>query len=183
MFRINLSEIPETGREWTLDRQSGELNEVLRDLIEDSDYNVEFKLMPMPAGTYNMSGRIKTSAPEDCSRCGLDFKWPVNESFRELLIPSMEVPRDAHYAKANHISDHTNNDGPSVVEYSGSQFQMGEFLHEIVALAIPSFPAPAETKEGDCSTCLKKVRGQSFAYDEDIEKKENPFNVLRTLKN
>ena len=113
MFQIHLNEIPDDGREWQLTRQSGELNQILGDLIQDSSYLAEFMIRPLDAGTYELTGTIKTTLPEDCSRCGLDFKWPVNERFRELLIPEIPPERNSQYAKANHISDH-NNEGPSV---------------------------------------------------------------------
>lgn len=182
MFQINLTEIPDEGRIWILNRQTGELNAVLRDLIQDSSYLSEFSIRPLQPGTYELVGTIKTTFPQDCSRCGLDFKWTVDESFRELLIPSVPLDRTGHFAKANHISDH-NNAGPSVAEYEGHHFQMGDYLHEIIGLAIPLVPVPAETPEGKCSLCSLNVRGRSFGYDETMEKKESPFAVLRSLKN
>lgn len=182
MFQIHLNEIPDEGREWTLNRQSGELNAILADLIQDSNYLAQFQIRPLDGGTFELQGRIQTTLPEACSRCGLDFKWPVNESFRELLLPEIPAERNSQYARANHVSDH-NNEGPSVAEYQGHTFQMGDYLHEIVALSLPSVPAPPVQADGKCSSCLVDVRGKSFGYDEPMEKRESPFAVLRTLKN
>lgn len=182
MFQIHLNEIPDDGRDWQLTRKSGELNKILEDLIQDSPYIAEFTIRPLDAGTYELSGTIKTTHPEDCSRCGLEFKWPVSERFRELLIPEIPPERNSQYAKANHLSDH-NDSGPSVAEYQGNTFQMGEYLHEIIALSLPTVPAPPVEKDGKCSTCLVNVRGKSFGYDEPMEVRESPFAVLRTLKN
>lgn len=181
MFRINLTEIPEQGRDWTINRQSGELTEVLKDLIQDSNYLAEFSLRPLGNGSFDLQGQIRTSLPEDCSRCGLDFLWPVNEKFRELLLPGFDQPRNAKSSRPNHLSD-LNNEGPSVQEYHGHHFDMGEYLHEVVAISLPSVPAPPETPEGKCSTCDRLVRGQDFGYDEEFEKKESPFVVLKGLK-
>jgi uncharacterized protein len=182
MFQINLTEIPDDGREWTLTRQTGELNVVLDPLIQDSNYLAEFTIRPMDIGTFELVGTIKATLPEACSRCGLDFKWPVEERFRELLIPEIPVERNSQYVKANHISDH-NNAGPSVAEYQGHTFQMGDYLHEIIALSLPSVPAPAVKEDGQCSGCSLNVRGKSFGYDEQMEVKVSPFASLRTLKN
>lgn len=181
MFRINLTEIPNEGRDWSLNRKTGELNEVLRDLIDDSDYVTQFSIRPLQSGTFEMVGSIQTAMPEACSRCGLDFVWPVSESFRELLLPEVPTERTGHFAKANHISDH-NNEGPSVAEYQGHHFNMGEYLHELVALSLPPVPAPPEDREGNCTTCHIQVRGKTFSYEEEIEKKESPFAALRNWK-
>lgn len=182
MFQINLTEIPDEGRDWTLNRQTGELNEVLRDLIQDSNYLAQFSIRPLAAGTYELVGTVKSTVPEACSRCGLDFKWPVEERFREMLIPEIIPERNEHFAKANHISDH-NNAGPSVAEYQGHHFQMGDYLHEIIGLALPTVPAPPVDADGKCGTCLIDVRGKSFGYEEQMEKPVSPFAVLRQLKN
>lgn len=180
-MRINLNEIPDEGKEWILNRQTGELNTVLRDLIEAEPYEAQFHIRPMPAGTYELVGFIKTKMPEDCSRCGQDFKWDVSERYRELLMPAMSQPRNSHFAKPNHVSDMLN-EGPSVTEYHGQTFEIGEFLHEVVAIALPLVPAPPEDKDGRCSTCKIMVRGCSFGFEEKAELKANPFSVLETLK-
>lgn len=180
-MRINLNEIPEEGRDWKLNRQTSELNEVLQDLISSEPYEAEFSIRPMQAGTFELKGQIKTKMPEDCSRCGEDFKWDVNESYKELLMPEMDQPRNSHFAKPNHVSDMTH-EGPSVTEYRGQTFDIGEYLHEVVALSLPPVPAPPEDADGRCSSCKIMVRGCSFGFEDKSSIKTNPFAVLERLK-
>lgn len=180
-MRINLNEIPDEGREWIVNRRTAELNEVLRDLIQSEDYEAKFTVRPLPSATYDLQGTIRTKMPEDCSRCGQDFKWAVNEIFKELLMPELDQPRNSHFAKPNHVSDMTN-EGPSVAGYRGQQFDIGEYLHEVVALSLPTVPAPPEDTEGRCSTCKIMVRGCTFGFEEKVEIKSNPFAILGQLK-
>lgn len=180
-MRINLNEIPEEGREWQLNRRTSELNEVLKDLIANEPYEAEFTIRPLQAGTYELMGKIQTKMPENCSRCGDGFKWDVSETYKELLMPEMDQPRNSHFAKPNHVSDMTN-EGPSVTEYRGQSFEIGEYLHEVVAIALPLVPAPPEDATGRCSTCKIMVRGCSFGSEDTTTLKTNPFAVLERLK-
>jgi uncharacterized protein len=122
--------------------------------------------------------------PETCSRCGIDFKFDINQKFHEILIPHQPDDRTGKYARVNHVSEATQ-EGPSVTEYAANyNFNVGEYLHEQVAIALPFNPAPAEKANGDCSLCDKPVRGKTFSYTEDMpqEKTDNPFEVLKNLK-
>ncbi len=180
-MRINLNEIPDDGREWILNRRTAELNETLKDLIASEPYEAEFSIRPLPSNTYELQGTIRTKMPEDCSRCGQDFKWDVSERFKELLMPELDQPRNSHFAKPNHVSD-MNNAGPSVTEYRGQTFEIGEYLHEVVAISLPLVPAPAEDSEGRCSVCKIMVRGCSFGFEDGTVVKSHPFSVLERLK-
>lgn len=146
-------------------------------------YQTEFSIRPLlQKSTFELFGFIKTELPEDCSRCGLDFKLVISEKFRGLLMPELEQPRNAKYAKTNHVSD-AHEDGPAVIEYGGNQFHSGDYLHEIIAMAIPFTPSPAEDKSGNCSLCGKDVRTSSFGYeDKGVLQPANPFAALKDLK-
>ena len=182
---INLNEIPPEGQEWIFNRKTSELNEILSDVIGSAPYEAKLTIRALQPGTYEITGGVTTQIPEDCSRCGLDFKFDINEKFHELLLPGSKLPRDGKYAKANHYSDESHT-GPEVVEYVGNQFAVGEFVHEVVALAIPFNPAPAEDEKGNCRTCKIPVKNQSFSYVEDLgdddEIPESPFAALKKLK-
>lgn len=182
-MRINLAEIPEEGRSYIWNSQTRELNSILADLIGSTPYHTEFFIKPLNTRDFELVGLIRSELPEVCSRCGIDFNLAVNEKFREILIPRQADDRTGKYAKANHLSE-TNDDGPSVAEYDGTSFDMGEYLHEVVGLATPFNPVPPENEKGDCRVCHKFVRGQAFKYDEEMpaEVKENPFAALKNLK-
>lgn len=181
-MRINLQEIPDEGREFVINNQTGELNQVLQDLIGNQAFNAEFTIRPTNTNTFELHGFIKTHLPEQCSRCGLDFKMPVNAKFTEMLIPRQEMPRDAHYTKANHFSDMAGG-GPSVLEYDGHHFEMGEYIHEVIALEEPFNPVAPVDQNDDCTVCKLNVKTHNFGYDEgNTEEKTNPFGVLKNLK-
>ena len=178
---INLLEIPDHGASYVLTPKTKELNQSLQDLIGKSSYHAEFFIKPLDAGTYEFLGSIKTELPESCSRCGIDIQWPVSESFKELLMPEIKTERTEKYAKANHFSD-MNHSGPSVTEYSGHKFNVGEFFHELVGLSIPFNPAPPANEKGDCGVCLIDLKNRSFDFHEEMGTPESPFSGLKGLK-
>lgn len=182
-MRINLADIPEEGRQYVWNNQTGEINAILSDLIGTTTYQSEFFIRPLNSKDFEMTGFIRTELPEECSRCGIDFNLKINEKFKEILIPRQIDTRTGKYAKVNHISEAVE-EGPSVLEYDHAHLEMGEYLHEIVALAAPFNPAPPENEKGDCSLCLKSVRGKVFLYNEEMpsEKANNPFQALKNLK-
>lgn len=181
---IRLHEIPEDGKAFSWSHETAEINAVLADLIGQKAYKAEFFIRPINSRDFEMTGFIKTEIPEQCSRCGIDFEFGVNHSFREILIPTQPLGRTGKYARVNHLSDAEQN-GPSVCEYAPDEtFDMGEYLHEQVAINVPFNPAPPETDKGDCRLCGIQVRGRNFGYDEEIpqEKPQSPFSVLKNLK-
>jgi uncharacterized protein len=182
-MKIHLAEIPEEGQSFICTPQTGELNAVLKDLIGDTPFQSEFFIKPLNSKDFEMAGFIRTELPEDCSRCGINFRLKINPSFREILIPRQQDTRTGKYAKVNHISE-AMDEGPSVAEYDGMVFDMGEYLHEVVAIAAPFNPAGPEDEKGDCSICGITVRGRSFGYDEQMpmEKPESPFAALKNIK-
>lgn len=177
---IHLHEIPPEGQSWSLSNKTGELNPILKDLIGSAPFRTEFTITPLQSGTFDLRGFIKTEIPESCSYCGLDFQFDINETFHGLLMPALDTPRDAHFAKANHYSDQDNT-GPEVVEYEGNSFLAGEFIHEVVALAEPGKPAPPKDEAGNCSLCKINVENHDFSYDESMENKKSPFSVLKQV--
>lgn len=178
---INLQEIPNEGKSYSCNNFTGELNEILSDLIGTQAYKTEFTIRPLPSGTYDLTGFVQTELPEQCSRCGLDFRLPLRETFHEMMMPELNQPRNSHYAKANHYSD-LKADGPSVVEYRGHHFDMGEYLHEVIALAAPPIPAAPVKDNGDCTICERNITQTNFGYNEEIEVPETPFSSLKNLK-
>ncbi|WP_374028654.1 DUF177 domain-containing protein [Bdellovibrio bacteriovorus] len=182
-MKINLTEIPEEGRSFQYNSQTGELNAVLKDLIGGAHYDAEFFVKPLNSKDFELVGKVRTKTPEQCSRCGIEIAFPVNEKFHEILIPKQSQPRGSKYSKVNHVSD-LPEEGPDVSEYEGHLFDIGEYIHEVIALAAPFNPAGPEDENGDCSICKIPVKGQSFSYDEELplEKPANPFAVLKNIK-
>lgn len=183
-MKINLSDIPENGRDFTWNRNTKELDSVVNDLIQNNPYQVQFRLRPMNSRDFELSGNLKAASLEQCSRCGLDFKFDIVEKFHSVLIPTQPQDRSGKYARVNHISE-AEESGPTVAEYpSNFMFDIGEYLHEVIALAIPFNPAPDEDSEGNCKICKIPVHNKEFSYTEDLPKEEkpNPFAVLKNMK-
>lgn len=180
-MKINLLEIPQEGKSFTCNTQTGELTEVLKDLIGSTPHQTEFVIRPLQAGTFELTGFVQTQVPDQCSRCGLDFNLRVDEMFREMLIPELDQPRNSSYAKANHFSD-MKTEGPSVVEYQGHHFDLGEYIHEVIGLSQPYSAAPEADSKGDCSLCKVNLKEKNFNYDEDFETPVSPFAALKNIK-
>ena len=182
-MKINLADIPEEGRSFVWNSQTAEITSILKDLIDKAEYQAEFFIKPLTTKDFELTGFIKTKLPEQCSRCGIDFAFPINEKFREILIPKQSQPRGGKYSKVNHVSDLPDN-GTESVEYEGQHFDMGEYLHEVVGLAAPFNPAGPENDNGDCSICEIPLKGRTFSYNEEMpeEKPQNPFAALKNIK-
>lgn len=180
---IKLSEIPEDGLAFSWNRRSGEATKVLVDLIEDADFTAEFFIKPLNHHDYSLTGSVKTELPEVCSRCGVDFKLKILTKFSEILIPRQADDRTGKYSKVNHISE-KELDGPEVCEYSNNVFDMGEYLHEAIALAAPFNPVAPVDADGNHQSCNNPEKDQVVIYDEAMpqEDKKNPFSALKNLK-
>lgn len=175
-MKIRLNEIPEEGREYILNRKTGELNTVLQDLIESAAYDVNLYIRPINSKDFNMNGDVKTHLGEQCSICGEDFQLPVNHKIREILIPEPGEDRTGKYAKSSTPISESEEDGLSVSHYKSTQFDLGEFIHEAIALEIPFSPK--------CEDCQKNAGLEPFIYDEKMgeETKPNPFQSLKDFK-
>jgi uncharacterized protein len=181
---IRLTEIPDEGKSFKWNRETAELNSALDDLLGTEKFSVEFFLKPVNSKDFMMTGTIQTQVPEDCSLCGLDFKLPLSIRINEILIPTQTSDRKGHYARVNHISDAPGQDGPQSLEYAENEtFDMGEYVHEAIAIAIPFKPVPETNEKDECRICGLNQKTHNFGYDEKIEtEKPNPFAVLKNLK-
>lgn len=183
-MKIRLFEISENGEDFFWDSQSGELNDILKDIIGCQKYETKFNIKPMNNKNFVLTGSITSTVPEQCSLCCEDFKMPISTSFHEILVPKLEEGRTDHYTKANHItSDHSNSDQLGSTEYVGTEFDMGEFLHEALAIEVPLVPVPEQDSQGNCSSCGENIKNKSFSYIEDDSKLvESPFSALKNIK-
>lgn len=182
--RIRLSDIPPDGKDYLWDRKSGELNTVLADLIQEQDYRVEFTIKPINSRDFLLTGLIETIAPENCSLCGLDFKLPIRYKVNEILIPHQPQGRNSQYARVNHVSD-AKDHGPQSLEYAPSgDMDMGDYVHEAIAISLPFTPKPDADEKGNCLMCGVNFETHNFGFDEpmEIKKPEKPFAALKGIK-
>ncbi len=182
-MKIKLNEIPEDGREYILNRNTGELNTVLQDLVLNTPYDVKILIKPINSKDFEMTGTIKATTDEDCSRCGEDFSFNVDKKIHEILIPFQEEDRTSKYARSSTpISEESA--AMSVINYRSSQIDLGEYVHEAIAIEVPFNPAPPCNGKGDCMVCNQPVQQKPFIYDEKMseDEKPNPFKALKDLK-
>ena len=137
-MKINLAEIPAEGRNYTFNRETGELNKVLQDLLEDRPYEVDFLIRPM-GNAYELKGWVKAKVPDICSKCGTEMEATVDRNFKEFLLEEDEEYRKSHSVHGNQSIDFLT-EGPSVANYRGSLFDAGEYIHEAIALGEASYP-------------------------------------------
>ena len=175
---INLAEISDSGKSFVFDRQTGELNQILEDILGKNPYQIDFFIRPIGTG-YELTGNVKTKINELCYRCADDIQLDVSLKLHELLLPHEAEPRKYQYAKTNHVSE-LNSTEPNAVFYEGTQFDAGEYLHEMIALEKPLQPAPPQDEDGKCTQCGIECRNQFFSYDETA--KQKPFETLKTFK-
>ena len=177
-MKIRLNEIPEEGRNYTFNRQTAELNSVLQDLVKNNPYSINLDIRPLNTKDFTITGSVVTKTPEQCSRCAEDFDFVVNKQIHEILIPNQESDRTGKYAKTSStlVTSDSNETNVSVSEYSKQQFDLGEFVHEAIALEVPFNPY--------CVNCEKQNNAKPFIYDEKMgeEVKPNPFQALKGIK-
>lgn len=180
-YHVKLHEIPENGKEFVFNRKTAELNLILKDLIEDSNYEVTVFIKPMNTKNYEVKGTATASSTQLCSTCGDNFEFKSKAYISEILIPGAEDIKNSHFSKSNHVSE-LNQDGPGVSEYFADTFDLGEFLHEAIAFTIP-FNPKHDAKDSACTVKFKSDEN-GFIYDEKMseEKKPNAFDVLKGIK-
>jgi uncharacterized protein len=182
-LEIELHELPPDGREFTYDRQSGELNGVLKDLVGTNDYQVRFKLTPM-GNTYDLRGEIQTQLDLQCSLCAIDFKFPVKSQLHELIVIQKPLGKRDHQGRANHVHE-LEESGPDYIVLESGWFNAGEYIHEMVALAEPIRPLGKPNCDENCENLKDRVQREWLSFgpgkNDDLTK-QNPFQVLEKIK-
>ena len=169
--KIELKELPIEGRDFHYNRDSGELNSGLEDLIGKNTYEAHLHLQPT-GNIYSITGNIQTRLQTQCSRCGRDMKHPVQNTFSELII--VEKPRPRNSESSHFISE----DASIYCNYIHStSFNIEEFIHEHIA---SSEPYVVECLRNDCEKQVLEAQKKVKAPSEIA--KENPFAVLKNFK-
>ena len=182
LMKIKLNEISEDGISYEFTRVTAELNPVLKDLIGEADYQIQFDIKPLNTKDFTLTGTIITKTNENCSRCGDLFKFPIDKKISEILIPKPEVDRTGKYAKTN-VALTESDLSVAVLEYENNQFDVGDYLHEAIAIDVPFNPMPKTKPNGDCSLCDKPRNLDQVIYDEKLSvEKKNPFQSLKNIK-
>lgn len=181
-MKIRLNEIPQEGRSYIFDRESGELNATLNDLIGQHAYKVELFIKPI-GNAYEMRGKLNTSTAEICSKCGWDFDLALDRSIHEILFEEDDSHRKTQSVHGNQAVDFLGG-GPSMTPVRGDVFDAGEFVHEIIALAEPFYPLCGGEKCDhieEVEEIQRKIQTEFQSADEKTEG-HPAFSVLKSLE-
>ncbi len=129
-----------------------------------------------------LEGSITGVLDLECSRCLACYRHALHETFRLVLEPAgARVPADPEGAGA------LTRDGLCLEEeiesgwYRGSELDLGAFLHEIVALALPVKPLCHEDCAGLCPRCGADLNMDPCKCAEVPA--DSPFAALAALRN
>lgn len=180
-FRVNLKEIPTDGRAYLFDRASAELDLILADLIDDRPYRVDLVIKPL-GNAYEVAGKVETATPQVCSRCGVDIDVPLVREVRDFLIEDEDEFRNAQSVHGNGAVDFLN-DEAAAATYQGGVFDLGEYVHETIALAEPFYPA---CPSGTCPN-IEAIERKRFELEQSFQQADDGvghpgFATLKNLK-
>lgn len=168
---IDLLSIDSEGRSFQYTEASDELKGAFSDLIGDSSFNVELTVSPL-GNTYQIKGIVSSSYSDCCSRCGYDIDVPLANKVNEIIVIEEERPRNTQVSQSQKSFD----DGPQVTYINSSNFDLKEFLYEMLAAGFQEYPRCED---------LKKCDDQKYVLvNEDLPKtKGHPgFAALENIK-
>lgn len=167
---VNLKDLPLEGESFYFSKSSGELNDILKDLIEGHDYKVELHLKSL-GNAFEITGKINTQMNLVCAHCGREMGFPIADQFTELIVVMSELPRASHSSHTGHQHE----DGPYCHYSSHYQFDLGEFTHEHLAAAEPYTPYCGQA---DCEAFFKAATAHE---ENERPSSSSPFADLQNL--
>ncbi len=176
---ISLKELPPEGREFIYTRESGELNDALKDLIGKNPYQVEFQITPM-GNAYGLQGSLNAESDLECSLCAIDFKHKFKEKLNELLVQEKPLLKGDQLGKANHAHEWVDN-GPDCIMIESDSFDVAEYIHEVIALAEPIRPLGKPNCDISCENLTEDAR-KLLSDGSTINIRVSPFKVLEKIK-
>ena len=137
-LKIDLHNLSNKGIDFSYSQDSTELTNKLKPLIGDNRYNIKAQIRKNGYSSYIISGKIQTQLNLLCSRCAYEFKEPVNKEFEEKIFLQKRRTRIDKPVRNNHFSELMNREDFTVID--SSTFDLGEFLHEMIAIEEPLRP-------------------------------------------
>ncbi|HMN70183.1 MAG TPA: DUF177 domain-containing protein [Bdellovibrionales bacterium] len=182
-LEIILKDLPPEGRDFVYTRESGEMNGVLKDLIADNPYDIRLKLAPI-GNAFTLQGEVKTAMNLQCSLCASDFKYLVQQHLNEIIVPQKPLGKGEHQSRANHVHE-LQNDGPDYILLETEAFNVGEYMHELIALAEPIRPIGGPACGDECGRPEDRIQREWLTFGEENAGtgiRTNPFQVLEKMK-
>lgn len=181
---ITLKDIPAEGREYDYNRESGELNAALHDLVGENPYKVHLKITPM-GNAFDLHGSVETALNLPCATCGTEFQYPVNQKLHELMVVEKPLGKNEQHSRANHAHE-LESSGPDCLMLDSEVLRVKDYLHEVIALAEPIRPLCSPSADEDrCSQAQEMPERDwlSFGAEKPGQGiRTNPFEILQKVK-
>ncbi|MGE4130040.1 MAG: DUF177 domain-containing protein [Bdellovibrionales bacterium] len=182
-LQIHLRELPPEGREFVYDRNGGELNGILADVLGNNPYQIQVRVEPQ-GNLFLLSGTVSTSLDLECSLCALEFKYPVQLRLNELIVIEKPMAKGDQQTRANHAHEWQEH-GPDYMVLTSDLFEIANYLHEMIALSEPLRPLGKPDCETTCENRLGQVERPWLSYGPDGQElgvSTKPFAILEKMK-
>jgi len=128
-----------------------------------------------------VEGRVTSELSLECGRCLARYRAPLSEPFRLVLSPAgSRVPAEPEAAEALARNGMCLGDEVETGWYQGHEIELGGFLRELLALALPVQPVCREECKGLCPRCGADRNAGSC--DCDTSRSTTPFAALAALR-
>lgn len=173
-MRINLLDIGEDGHEfkfkWKEEKDiDGKVSQAVENLKDFS-----FRIFIQKTGDiYTTTGDYTLAQDTECSLCAEDIKLPIKNKFTEFLMNETKADQKGH---APHSGLNIENE-QDVTFVTGHELDMGEFIAEMLALAVPLYPRCADT-----AACEARQKDNQKYMEKSVMAGHPAFSVLSKLK-
>jgi uncharacterized protein len=165
---INIGEIPEEGLTLSYEEDPISLEEGTK--IEGK-IGVFLDILRID-NTVSISGEIKATLGQRCSRCLKEFSNPLSSTFRVNYVPIKQIKKEGEYELKRDDLD-TN-------FYSGDRLDLTELIKEQILLSLPMQPLCSKECKGLCLKCGKDLNEESCTCD--IKEIDPRLAILKKLK-
>ncbi len=169
---IDLLALDENGKDFDFDQMSDELSGAFTDLIGKTPFQIHLEIKPL-GNTFLVQGSLKSQYPEVCSRCGFDIDVPLFNRINEIVVVEKERPRNTQVSQSRQNFDAAD---PSVTYINHPQFDLKEFLHEMMAASFQLYPVC--TDKNKC----EEQRPKFIQEEAPVVKGHPGFEALKNLK-
>lgn len=159
---IDLLTVDEAGKDYNFDEKSDELSGVFADLIGSTAFRIYVEIKPL-GNSYLITGQVSSHYPEVCSQCGYDITVPLQNKINEIVVIEKLRPRNTQVSQSKQNFD---SEGPAVTYINETQFDLSEFLHEMMAASFSSYPKCADKDQckRQQSDVLQKVEAEKIGH-------------------
>ena len=142
---IDLQSIDFEGKDYHFNQDSDELLGAFKDLIGTADFDIKLFISPL-GNTYQITGALSSEYPEKCSRCGYDIQVPLKNKINEIVVIEKQRPRNTQGSQSQ---PNFESEGPEVTYINSSDFDLKEFLYEMMASGFAKYPACEDRQKCD----------------------------------